>query len=172
MAAAAERTEALSQKELADRLNVSPRQVRNLTNEGVISRRRDGSYPWPKAHQEWIAFKMTERERRYSKDKLNLTEEQARHTAIKAEIAELDLAERRGELVHVEDSTRLVRAALEAVDASLKTAPSRYAQDLAAAVKVPTARALRLLEDIIENVRGDLRNARRDGDDDDGAEAA
>lgn len=48
--------EALTQKEAAERLGVSPRTLRRHTNRGEISRSDDGSYPWPTVEEEYRAL--------------------------------------------------------------------------------------------------------------------
>lgn len=148
-------SENLTQQEFAKRID---RDVRTIRKHGdQIRRNQDGTYPWPEAHEDWLQIKLHERESRYGGKKQNLQDEQARKTAIQADIAALELAKLQGELVHIRDLERLVSAPLEAVDSALKSAPSRHAGRLAAAAKVKTPVAMRLLEDVIELVRADLR---------------
>ena len=90
----------------------------------------------------------------------------AEKTAAQAELAQMEVAKLRGELVALEDIKPLVRGPLEQVDAALRNAPARYAADLAAAAKLKDGlrRAQRILGDIIERIRDDLRKLADDGD--------
>lgn len=152
--------EELTQVELSKRLGITPRAIRKLHDHG-IPRLDNGRYPWPDVRHWYIRFKQDEAERRRGGgEELDLRAEQARKTAAQADEAELRLAERRRELVHIRDVEEMVREPLELVAAALKNAPSRYASDLAEAADIPIPRAMRLLEDIVERIRSDLRRAR------------
>lgn len=70
---------------------------------------------------------------------------------------ELDLSIKRGELVPMEEVERLVREALETVAAILRHAPSRFAPKLAKLAGVGIKEARTILEDIVEAVRGAVR---------------
>lgn len=158
------KTELLTQKDLATRLGITPRAVRDLHAHG-IPRRKTGKYPWPDARHWYIKFKQDERERRRGEtEDLDLRREQARKTAAQADEAELRLAERRREMIHIRDVELLVREPLEQVDAALRNAPSRYASELAELADVSIPRAMQFLEDIVERIRGDLRQVRHDRD--------
>lgn len=154
--------EEVNQTELARRLALTPRQIRNLHEHG-LPHRRDGRsvlYPWPEVRDWYTKFKQEEdRRRRGGGQELNLQHEKARKLAADAEKAEMELAKARGELIHIEDVEGLVRRPLEQVAAALGNAPSRYASDLAeeADLKIPIA--MRMLEDILRSVREDLRRA-------------
>lgn len=152
--------EGLTQLEFAERLGITTRAVRKLHDHG-IPRLDNGRYPWPEARHWYIKFKQEEVDRRRAPaGELNLQTELARKTAAQADTAELQLAERRREMIHIRDLEELVRGPLEQVAAALKNAPSRYASALAEAADIPIPRAMRLLEDIVERIRGDLRRAR------------
>lgn len=152
--------EELTQKELATRLGITTREVRNLHGHG-IPRLENGRYPWPDARHWYIHFKQAERERRQGGyEDLDLRRELARKTAAQADEAELRLAERRRELIHIRDVERLVREPLEQVDAALRNAPSRYASDLAELADISIPKAMQLLESIVERIRTDLREIR------------
>jgi hypothetical protein len=71
---------------------------------------------------------------------------------------------KRGDLVPLDEVGGLVRESLEAVDSVLRHAPSRFAPGLAKAAKVPLKEARRILREVIESVRGAIR----EGDKSDG----
>lgn len=160
--------EELTQVEFAERIGVSTRAVRKL-HDHEIPRLPNGRYPWPEARHWYIRFKQEEVDRRRAPaGELNLQAEMARKTAAQADAAELQLAERRREMIHIRDVEAMVRVPLEQVAAALKNAPSGYAEDLATEADIPIPRAMRILEDIVERIRADLRRAR----DEDGHAAA
>lgn len=160
-------TEELTQKEFARRIDRTPRLVRKLTNQGILPRLPNKKYPWPEAHDAWIEFKQTERERRYSGGDRDLREERARKVAADADLAELKLAQLRSELVHIDDLEKKLRTALHAVDTGLRNAPARHANDLAAAAEIEVPVAIRILEDVVEEVREALRREGQTSWDDD-----
>lgn len=158
------KVEPLSQKEFAKRLGISTRAVRDLHAHG-IPRRKDGKYPWPEARHWYIRFKQDERERRQGGgEDLDLRREMARKTAAQADEAELRLAERRREMIHIRDIERLVREPLEQVDAGLRNASSRHAAELAELAGISIAKAMHFLEQVMERIRTDLREIRHDRD--------
>lgn len=155
--------EDLNQKELATRLGISPRAVRDLHGHGIPHERdgRELRYPWPKARHWYIEFKQDERDRRRGEGReLKLQDEKARETAAKADIAEAKAAIMVGELLHISEVADRLAKPLKQVDATLKNAPSRHAAELAKLAGIKTAPAMKLLEQIIEEVRSDLRRIR------------
>lgn len=161
--------EELTQKAFADRIGRTPRVVRKHTKAGVLTRLPNGKYPWPEAHEQWLAHLKTERERRYAKkEKPILDEERARKMAADADRAEMARDKDRGLYVTVDDMDRELRKLIGVVDAGLRNASSRYASELAQAAGIDLAVAAELLQAIFENVRGDLRRAGEELPDDDG----
>lgn len=152
--------EALLQTELATRLGITTRAVRKLHDHGIPRDEQTSRYPWPDARDWYIKFKQEEVDRRRGAGSaLDFQVERARKTAVQADREELKLAQERREMVHMDDVAELVRAPLERVDGALKNAPARHAGDLAEAAGIPAASAKRLLETVIEAIRGDLRRA-------------
>lgn len=150
--------EALTQTELALRLEVSTAWVRELTHRGVLSRNPDGSYPWPTAKEEHEAFQEDgESERAAGFGDESYEKARARKVAAQARAAELDVLEREGRLVSLDDVEPLLREPLERVNAVLKNAPSRYGPRLAKAAGIPLAQAKSVLSDVIETIRTELR---------------
>lgn len=157
--------EHLSQKETAKRLGITPREVRNLgkRDDDSIPRGDDGKYPWPEARDWYVRFKQEELLRRRGLDEGGSYQDaRAKKTAMQARLAELEVFRREGELVALSDIAVLVHSPLEAVDAALKSAPSRHAPELAAAAGLKVQEAKRHLDTIMEEVRSSLRDARGD----------
>lgn len=150
--------EALTQRELALRLEISTSWVRELTARGTLTRDADGLYPWPNNEQRWA---------RYQAERVQPTEggpadayevARTRKTEADAQLRELELAIRRGELMPVDQVLDKVRAPLEAVDAQLRTVPRRHSDTWARRLSITQAQAIALLHDLVEDVRADLRS--------------
>lgn len=153
-----EGVEPISQGEAATRLGISTAWVRELTRREVLSRNEDGTYPWPKIQEEHEAFQDEAEDERgagfgdegYEKARARLTKE-------KADTAEMENRRRRGELVEMDDVERMTRAPLERVALVIDNTPNRYGPILAKMAKVPLAQAKKILSDIGEMQRAELR---------------
>lgn len=126
--------EALAQVEVAKRLAVSAKQVRRLTKQKGMPRNDDGSYPWPEVADWYKSFKQEEVLRRKDLDDLPDKDEMlARKRAIEADIKEIELRQKKQELiprhVHVE---RLIDVSSK-IRSRLDNLPGRRAKELAAA---------------------------------------
>ncbi len=83
--------------DLARLLGITDRRVRQLVNDGIVSRQPEGDYLLPEAIAEYYAFK-------YKPDEaVDYMEEKALHEKTKRELAELELARRRNEVHDAED---------------------------------------------------------------------
>lgn len=157
-------TEAITQKRLAHRLNLSTRQVRKLTNQSVFQRDADGLYPWPQSLDDYIRHKQAEVQRRAGPT--DMAEVKLRKLSAEAEMAQIELAQIRQQMIAVDDVEADRRRMLEQLDATLRNAPSRHAPDLARSAKITIATAQRHLEAAIEEVRATLRSLGADDGDD------
>ena len=144
----------LSQRELAARLGLTTRQVSNLTAEGMESRavgnRRE--YPWPKALHWYIEFKLR------TLAPSSMAEAQARKLAAEALITEIELAEKRRQVVPMEVCEAVGGEMADALRAILINAPSTYALDLERA-GVPSETAEAVLEKLATDLTTALRGA-------------
>ena len=94
------------------------------------------------------------------RDKSGTFEEaRTRKTEIEAELKDLELSERRGDLVSRDEVGAMVRRPLEAVDASLRTARRRHSKAWARKLKTTQAVAMSLIDQVVEDVRADLKAA-------------
>lgn len=148
----------VNQKELADLFGVTTRQIRNWEADG-LPKSADGNqklYPLRKV----IAW----HEERAVAQALAAVEVGAfeaakiRKLEAEAESKELDLAVRRGELVPLDEVEGVVRESLQAVDSVLRHSPSRFAPLLAKAANLSMKKARAILRDMIELVRGAIRD--------------
>lgn len=151
-------TESVSQGEAAKRLGVTTSWVRELTNREVLSRLQDGSYPWPKIQEEYQAFQSTaEGERSAGFGDEAYEAARARLTKEKADAAEMENRRRRGELVEMEDVEKMLRAPLERVALVIDNTPNQFGPILAKMAKIPLAQAKKILSDVGEMQRAELR---------------
>ena len=141
---------ALSQKEFAEFLDLSDRQVRNLAAEGMPTEVKGRRRTYGPAAMQWYLSRIQER----SKPRGGAKE---RLAAASADLKELELSQRRSLLVPVAEVAGRVRAPLEAVDASLRTAKRRHGKAWARRLKVTQATAMSLIGELAEEVRAELR---------------
>lgn len=148
--------ETLTQKDLAVRLAITPRQIRNLHDEG-LPREDSGRYPWPEARDWYVEFKQHEHVRRLGFEtggSESFEKARARKTAAEADLKLLQLAERRGILVPVDViQTTLARVA-ERIRQRILGIPDRWALELVGLEEEADARAV--LERAVSEALEDL----------------
>lgn len=105
-----------------------------------LPRKGDGKkeqYPWPDVYH-WILDQIERRARENARPK-DIEEAHKRKAAADAELAELELAERRNLLMTVEAYESIVGAAFARVAARLKAAPTKYAPRIVGLKTIPDA---------------------------------
>jgi phage terminase Nu1 subunit (DNA packaging protein) len=128
------RDEVLAQKELAARLDLDPRQIRNLEKKGLPRTyfREEGEergYPWPACLHWYVAFKIeTETQKLSTPQRFQAA--QIRELEAKAAKAELSLAQVRGELLDRPLVARERQQAFERIRNVNTTRASRWAPQL------------------------------------------
>lgn len=133
------RHELLTKEELAERLGITTRSVTNYVQEGMPQRTKSGRpvYSWPDC-REWWTKKIREdgrstREAAGDEDrKEQMAEARLRTALAEAEAAELDLAERRGQLVTVDFMRGEFERMAQALRARLLALPTAWAARLGA----------------------------------------
>lgn len=116
-------------------------------------RRRRGT-SWEYALPDFLDWKEAEKVRAAARPAADIDEAKARKEAALAELAELDLAVRRGELVAVMTAGEQLEAIVARFRAKLLAAPPRYAPDLVGATTIPEAQAV--LETAVHDLMGAL----------------
>lgn len=150
--------ESLSQGDAADALGITASWVRELTRRGVLTRNEDGTYPKSKIQAEYKAFQEAaggERSAGFGDEAYEVA--RARLTREKADAAEMENRRRRGELVEMEDVEKMLRAPLERVALVIDNTPNQFGPILAKMAKIPLAQAKKILSDISEMQRAELR---------------
>jgi phage terminase Nu1 subunit (DNA packaging protein) len=130
----------VTQKELCELMGLKERQVATLCARPGAPQKRQGTkwvYAWPG----FVRWYGDERERAGRDKARPATEDEARKRklAAEAELAELDLATQRKELMTVEQFDKLVSETFARVAAQLKTAPTKYAPDVLGVKTLPEA---------------------------------
>lgn len=123
----------VTQKLLAELLNVDARQIRNLDRAGLPSFRRkennEKRYPWPESLHWYIRFKQEEITKRLGTN-ARAEEAKADKLEAEAELAHMDLLERRGELASIEYLDQRVDAILSAVRGTMLSFGGKWAPAL------------------------------------------
>jgi phage terminase Nu1 subunit (DNA packaging protein) len=121
----------------------------------VVGQGEKARYPWPEVFR-WLTEQIERRARDAAKP-ANFEDARARTELAKAEMAELDLAERRGELMTVADGEKVMIAAFSRVRAQVLAMPGKYAPRI---VGIPTvARANEILRAVADELMQDLRGS-------------
>lgn len=128
------RDEVLAQKELAARLDLDPRQIRNLEKKGMPRTylREDGEergYPWPACLHWYVRFKIEAETQKLTVPQ-RLQAAQIRDLEAKAAKSELALAQVRGELLERPLVRRERQQAFEQIRNVNATRASRWAPQL------------------------------------------
>lgn len=128
----------LSQGEVAERLGLSTRQVRRLGDAGIP--REEEGYPWPEVREWYNEFKQQEAlDRAFggADDRQKWMEARARKEAALADLHEIDLAERRASMLHVDDLPELFGTPLRHLELAVRTLPRRIAGRLSPEGELP-----------------------------------
>lgn len=149
----------ISQKDLAAHLGLSTRQIRNLEDDGVLRAELDDkgrkAYPWPESNQRYWHNKIAEAKGDAGGDKEKRAAAELRQALVEAELAEIELAEKRKSVVSINDVERMVAEPLELVYASLKNLPARWGAMLVGCTSTPEviARLKPAVAEVIDELR-------------------
>lgn len=125
-----------TQKELADALGLTTRQVRNLTDEGVLPRTvRNGKpeYDLGACIQAYITHKAKLEQAKGGGAKEAAAALGARKLQIEVERAELELGKEREQLVTIDFMERQISGLLQQLRSKCLNFPGKYARELAEA---------------------------------------
>lgn len=134
-------------------------------------RGRSERYPWPEIHV-WYVEQVERRARDQTRPK-NYDEARAREMAARAELAELELEQRRGKLVTVAESQRWAAELAQRLNAQIQAIPTRHAGPGVGLATIAESHAH--LKRVADDLRAELYEAKdvpiAAGDDDGGDEA-
>lgn len=110
-------------------LGLTTRRVQQLTSEGVFAKEGRGRYDLVSCVQAYVGFWQDKAEARSAAEHVDgsLEESKARKMAAEAELAELQLARERGELVTVEDAVKERTRDYGHLRAKMLNMPAKYA---------------------------------------------
>lgn len=157
--------ERLSQTELARRLGLTPRQIRNLEKKGLPygypkKKGSDKEYPWPTCNLWYIDFRIQSEFERLGR-KPDLDGARARKEDALARRAEWDLAKDQGKFVSAVFLRAQVGRVLEQCVVELRTLTGRWKDEL---VDLPSAADVQnKLEPLVESAIGNVQRAALDG---------
>lgn len=110
--------------ELAKILMIGVRRVQQLAKEGIIPKTEKGRYALIPAVQGYIRF-LQERSMSANSVPEDYRTEKARLTKAQAEIAEIELAQKRGELAPVADFEKATEAIMRTIRTNMMNIPQR-----------------------------------------------
>lgn len=122
----------VSNKTLSDILGVSGRTVRDLADKGVLVKLAHGKYEVLPSIHAYIKYKINLAIESFSKGDIDYAEARRRKELAQAQLAELDLAEKEGELIQVSTVENEAFTAGKKVKDGLSNIPDRIAPLLAA----------------------------------------
>lgn len=154
------RDEVLSQKELAARLDLDPRQIRNLSKRGMPTTYlgetgEERGYPWPACLHWYLRFKVEAETQKFTTPQ-RLQAAQIRDLEAKAAKSEMALAQMRGELLERPLVRRERQQAFERIRNLNTTRASRWAPRLEG---LDGPRLLTALEDLGEEEMRQLQRS-------------
>ncbi len=128
------RDEVLNQKELAARLDLDPRQIRNLSKRGMPTTYlgetgEERGYPWPACLHWYLRFKVDAETQKFTTPQ-RLQAAQIRDLEAKAAKSEMALSQMRGELLERPLVSRERQQAFERIRNVSSTRASRWAPRL------------------------------------------
>jgi phage terminase Nu1 subunit (DNA packaging protein) len=122
----------VSNKVLSDILGVSGRTVRDLADKGVLVKLAHGKYEVLPSIHAYIKYKINLAIESFSKGDIDYAEARRRKELAQAQLAELDLAEKEGELIQVSTVENEAFTAGKKVKDGLSNIPDRISPLLAA----------------------------------------
>ena len=111
--------------ELASLLGLTDRRVRQLADQGVLTRQAEGDYVLPDAIEEYYTYKYK------ADEEVDYMAEKAKHEKAKREMAELELQKRRNEVHEAENVRRVMSDMLSNLRSQLLGIPAKMAPRLA-----------------------------------------
>lgn len=142
---------------IASLLMLSERRVQQLTREGVIPRAERGRYELVPAVQGYVRY-LQERGGSSSDSPIDYHEQKARLTKAQADMAEIELARARGDVVGVAQLEKNLGSLFAEVQTNIRNIPGRIASSLAGAKDESAIKRMMLAE--IDQVLQSLADAR------------
>lgn len=148
----------LKRQEAREALGQMPERTFNLLVSEGLPCRGEGKaarFPWPEIYR-WTI----DRAKRKARDQArpaNYDEARAREMAAKAELAELEVAAKRGELMTVAQYDDVVGSAFQRVRSQLLTLPTKMAPEMVGLVKATEAQAK--VQGFVDDVLAELHRA-------------
>ena len=122
----------VNSKTLSELLSVSSRTVRDLADKGVLEKQGHGKYDVKASVPAYIKYKIDLAIESFAKGDIDYAEARRRKELAQAQLAELDLSEKEGELIKVETVENEAFIAGKKVKDGLSNIPDRIAPLLAA----------------------------------------
>jgi len=141
-----------NQAELAAMLGLSVRQIRRLREAGMPCEGPKGRPRYPVA--ECVRWYVASQRLPAS----NLAEVRLREATAKAELKEIELQQKRRELVPVGEAASIIRSVYSTLNSALRNVPARYSGQIAKGSDTKKAKVQKALAKAMEEVRGEIRS--------------
>ncbi len=144
---------------LAVWLNLTSRRIQQLAAEGVIEKAGRGRYPLRDSvarYTGWLKRQLEDRNLGHPDD--DARKESARYNAARADLAELELKQKLGQLAPTEDIELALSALLSGIRAQILAVPAETAQELAEAVEAAECHGI--VEDAIHRALEEIAKVR------------
>lgn len=154
----------LTQKETAERLEITPRQLRRIPDE-YTGRLEDGSYPWPETLHGYVRWKQSEILKRKGHESRppEVDSERAERLALQNWKLALEIAELEGSLIPVDIHERRCSEFAESVNAALRSIRTRWASEIVGISDVKQAQ--QVLASLVNDLLTELAGHGSDGSD-------
>ncbi len=142
----------MNQQDFAATIGLTTRQVTNLRTKGLPHKTRGNTVviPIPEGIKWYVEFKAAAMA---PAAPTSLDDARQRYEAARAETAELDLAERRGELVAVKDHERMLSDAMARMASKLRNLPYKVATQVTGkTMDARQATARRLVDEVSQEL--------------------
>lgn len=139
-------------KELAKLLNVTQRRVQQLAKDGVIPKATRGEYPLLPCVEGYIAF-LQETSKKIGGDNKDLMATRLRYENARADMAELELSEKMGEIIKQDDIKDIITVMLSNFSAKMLALPSAIASQ---GTGLPQAELLELAKNKVHEALNEL----------------
>jgi phage terminase Nu1 subunit (DNA packaging protein) len=134
-------------------LGITERRIQQLANEGVIQKASHGRYKFVQSIHEYVRY-LQGRAIRAAKVRSVTFSERARKTNVEAQILELRLAERTGQLISIEDAAMIWQRILSRVRGQILSLPNKIPPYLLGITELPEIKAV--IEKYIYEVMNEL----------------
>lgn len=140
----------VSTQELADLLSITARRVQDLENENIIEKIERNKWDAPQCIEKYINYKIAA-----ATENIGLTEARAKKEKADADLKELALKEKKGEMINIAKLERELENIAGTISNRLYSLPHRLKTNISLSDEVENA-----LNNYIEEILNELKNSK------------